>query len=506
MWLWIRANKGRLLDAAVILAYAAITIITVSRHEPWRDESQAWLVARDAGGVSGIIREALYQRHPLLWYFLLAPFAQSGLPVQAMSLIHLAFAFSAVILFVSNAPFSRFTKYLFIFSYFMVYEYAVLAREYALAVFFLFWIASYYPKRWEHPLRYGWLIFFLFNTTYVCYFFGWGFLLLYAWEAWGEKKLGWRERTAVGIMLIGAVAVAMQGSTLPLDHADYGYVMKPNYGGPLYLMRKALIPLGFDVTDRSAMAVAVAAIAGIWISLLKKPAAWFLMTAAYLGLFYIFTFKHPGHLRHYGFGLISILTALWISSYYPGWTWMEKLFERISPFTLQNLRNYSFFAIHICLILSIRFGYMAHHLDRKADFSGGKNMAHFLRHFAKIGLTRDSVIAAHPSSQAVSVLVHLPGWKFWYPAVDEFGTFAKFTKEQDQNERLSVRDTLAKIQASFPDLSKIFLLFPAALPFSEAHGYQFRLLHAADQTVYGYGLERFYFYQVIKTRPEGTST
>ena len=32
---------------ALFLAYAAVTFVLTLRHEPWADELQAWLIARD---------------------------------------------------------------------------------------------------------------------------------------------------------------------------------------------------------------------------------------------------------------------------------------------------------------------------------------------------------------------------------------------------------------------------------------------------------------------------
>lgn len=43
-------NAKRLLslvDLSVLMSLACIILYTVSKHEPWADEAQSWLIARD---------------------------------------------------------------------------------------------------------------------------------------------------------------------------------------------------------------------------------------------------------------------------------------------------------------------------------------------------------------------------------------------------------------------------------------------------------------------------
>ena len=67
-------KKPRLLRWAVFVIYLAAVFFLVSRHENWRDEAQAWLLARDLN-VFQLISQMKYEGHPCLWHLILMPFA-----------------------------------------------------------------------------------------------------------------------------------------------------------------------------------------------------------------------------------------------------------------------------------------------------------------------------------------------------------------------------------------------------------------------------------------------
>src|SRR4030065_1367587 len=93
----------------LILLYSAIQVVLLIHHEPWEDEAQAWLIARDLDIVS-IFKQMAYEGSPALWHMLLLPFAKTGLPYMSEFILHLIIAIAAVTVFVLYAPFSRVTK------------------------------------------------------------------------------------------------------------------------------------------------------------------------------------------------------------------------------------------------------------------------------------------------------------------------------------------------------------------------------------------------------------
>jgi len=67
---FLNKNKLNVLYFLIFIVYIAIIFITGYHHEPWADEAQAFLHARDFS-ISELIFEKLkYEGHPILWYFL----------------------------------------------------------------------------------------------------------------------------------------------------------------------------------------------------------------------------------------------------------------------------------------------------------------------------------------------------------------------------------------------------------------------------------------------------
>ncbi|MEX0290293.1 MAG: hypothetical protein AB3N14_14395, partial [Flavobacteriaceae bacterium] len=64
-------------------------------------------------------------------------------------LLHILISTAAVWVFLKHAPFQRTIKILFIFGYFMLFEYTLISRNYALGVLFLFLACSMYETRRE---------------------------------------------------------------------------------------------------------------------------------------------------------------------------------------------------------------------------------------------------------------------------------------------------------------------------------------------------------------------
>ena len=73
----IRATiENRKKSILFLLSLLAILInfILMLTHEAWRDEAQAWLISRDLSPLE-MIKQMSYEGHPILWYFILAPFS-----------------------------------------------------------------------------------------------------------------------------------------------------------------------------------------------------------------------------------------------------------------------------------------------------------------------------------------------------------------------------------------------------------------------------------------------
>ena len=122
---------------AIAAAGIALVGITILRHELWRDELQAWQIARASHGFENLVHNARYEGHPLLWFALLSPLSHFHAGPGAMQLLQLFIGATTISVAVWRAPFTLFQKLLFVFGYFILYEYGVLTRSYGLGAMLL---------------------------------------------------------------------------------------------------------------------------------------------------------------------------------------------------------------------------------------------------------------------------------------------------------------------------------------------------------------------------------
>lgn len=150
----MRSNKKLFwLDLSVLFLYAAAVLVAVAHHEPWADEAQAWMIARDLPFGKMLFSEMHYEVSPGLWNSILW-FAQHifHAPYAAMNYIGAAFAIAGAAVLVFLAPFPRIVRYLMATSYYISYQYAVVARPYVLLLLCGGVAAVFYRRRQMVPL------------------------------------------------------------------------------------------------------------------------------------------------------------------------------------------------------------------------------------------------------------------------------------------------------------------------------------------------------------------
>jgi hypothetical protein len=148
------ALSWRLADLSVLGLWLLVVAVTVFHHEMWADEAQAWLLARDLNLRTLWFSELRYEGNPGLWHFLLW-LAQRlfHVPYSGLGVIGLLCAAAGIALMLLRAPFPRPVRWLLAFSYYMVYQYAVIARPYVLLPLLGFSAAILF-KDVYHP---GWM-------------------------------------------------------------------------------------------------------------------------------------------------------------------------------------------------------------------------------------------------------------------------------------------------------------------------------------------------------------
>lgn len=489
----------RVADLVFILAYAALTFLFVTHHEPWRDEAQAWLLAKNAGLWDIITHYCRYEQHPSLWYLLLAPFAKIGLPYFSMQVIHWAIAVAIVALVLFKAPFPRWLKYPFVVSYLMMHEYVVIARDYNIAILLMFLIALCYAGRFKKPVLYGALVVLLFQTNFLVFTAAASLFGMYLIELAVERR--WNAQILVGVVLMAAAGglALWQGLMFPLDHPAWHQVHTvPGIANLFHAIGHGFFATTWDVSESLAGVVGIAIMALAAAALIRRPKVFLIWLGANAGLMYILTFRHEGSMRHYGFFLINILFALWLaygSAKGEDDGAATRAMNRLSACSLKAAQ----IALALCLLLTAKYNVWANTMEMKAMFSGSKAMAQAIEKIIK-EYPIISTVVAHPATQAASVKAHLPQHRFWYADLEQEGTYWIYNNQLDLDELLTQKEIIARSTKGLGTLNDKLLLLSHPLTFSNFDGYAFRLLFKVDQGVWGYGQERYYLYKPVLQR------
>ena len=145
--------------------FLAVGAFTASHHEMWRDEIQAWLLARDSTSVFNLFANLKYEGHPGLWHLCLMPLSRITDSPVIMQMFHLLITGVTVYLFVRYSPFNWFQKLLFCFGYFVLYEYAIIARNYALGLLLITVFCVLFRERYKRFIWVGCVLFLLAHTS-----------------------------------------------------------------------------------------------------------------------------------------------------------------------------------------------------------------------------------------------------------------------------------------------------------------------------------------------------
>lgn len=146
--LWI-VKHARALS---FIAYMAVVAVVMYFHEPWFDEAQSWLIARDSSFADLLTLRPHYEGHPPLWTLLLSIPAKTSVPYE-IGLKGVQFLCAALLggWLIFRAPFNRLTIALLPFTYFICFQYGVTARPYALLCVSLLMVAHYWKYADSKP-------------------------------------------------------------------------------------------------------------------------------------------------------------------------------------------------------------------------------------------------------------------------------------------------------------------------------------------------------------------
>ena len=143
-------------------------LYAVIGHTLWRDETQAWLIARDCILTpDSLFSVTSYEGHPMLWFLVLMPFAKGGLSPEILKCISIILVTLSQTIFLFRNGINSTIKILLSISPIFLYYFVVPARSYSLSLFLIICISVVYHDRNKKPLLYGILLALLIQTLTI---------------------------------------------------------------------------------------------------------------------------------------------------------------------------------------------------------------------------------------------------------------------------------------------------------------------------------------------------
>jgi hypothetical protein len=414
---------------AVWLAYCATLLLLIPRHEPWLDEAQAWLLARDTS-ITGLFGHYLaYEGSPGLWHSLLLVAAKAGAPYGFLNYISGLAGVAGVTLLLSRSPFPPIVKYSLPFTFFLLYQYAVVARSYVLVPPLLFSLAILYPVARKRIFAFAVLLALLANVSLHGFVLAFSILATYTWESrrsWGGWDALTRRRhllALAGLLLVGML-VAIQ-LRRPPDLLGYGAT---NFH-IRHLVAISLIRLGGALTGSILLSVGVFVVSCWWFWKTGTLFAFLFGTAMLSGVAGIVY----SHVWHEGLLFVFWIFALWLS-----WERARVLALRVPAVVLGA----------VLLVTAVQLYWSARTVmfDYRYPYSGSRDLAQYLR---ESGLDRSSIFAFGVKS--ISLLPYydrnlfanyhggrLPAFWFWSTENDMDGNINRIGTDRPASVVVSV--------------------------------------------------------------------
>ncbi|HET7706130.1 MAG TPA: hypothetical protein VFM36_08600 [Thermoanaerobaculia bacterium] len=302
--------------AIALLLFAVSTALTLSCHEMWRDELQAWSIAAAATSIPDLFERAAFEPDPNLWFVALFAVTRVSTSPVALQILNWAISCAAAAAILFLAPFPVAQRTLIVFGYFLLYEYAVISRPYSLAVLLVFLIAHTLSTR-ARPVVTAILVFLLMQTSMFAFLVALPLAALLLFET--VRASGARRAIGPALLLtLGVVLVALE-LRMPPDFqfpryerdavrtvAALGEGLLPVVVPRLHFWNTETIPQLWE-------AIAGVAIAGSILFYLRRsrPAIFIFATSAAL-LLAGFHDVTSTSWRHHGLLFISLIAALWI--------------------------------------------------------------------------------------------------------------------------------------------------------------------------------------------------
>ncbi|WP_244064367.1 hypothetical protein [Bradyrhizobium sp. Ce-3] len=332
-------------DLLLLAGWIALVSFQIARHVMWRDEVRALTIALNGDDVIAMLRGLHGEGHPALWYLLLRGAHAVFGRVEVLPGVAFAVGLGTVALLIVRSPFPRPLVVLLITGHALLFEYAVMARNYGISALLLFAIAACYPARRDRGILLGALLFLLANTNVVGAIMAGGFLLfwlldlleVHGWR-WSPPLTNFAINTIIAAIGVAICAVTMLPTYNDAAARDWSHA-SPLAAALLSLVNPGATSLGALFANLLPGIAGSVLLFAATLALLPRRPAFLAAIASLLLTSLFFAVAANGAYRHAAVWLCFLITLYWI-----GWskvaaapasrTWLDGLLPAIGRVAL----------------------------------------------------------------------------------------------------------------------------------------------------------------------------
>lgn len=529
-------------ENSLIVLFFILGLVGILSHEIWRDEAQAWLIARDSSSLLDLFSNTTYEGHPILWHACLFLITRWSNNPFYMQIFHLLLSTASIVLIVKWAPFSLPQKGLLSFSYLLFYEYSIISRNYAVGIFFIFLFCVLYtrakPRYWLLAL----LIAIAANANAFCFLISFSLASVMIFRLWRESSTslavtfrrqmiqplailsaGWglsllqltrltrlpekevvvdsAQRTAEGANTVPAPTPdlvisqfdqviafinRLAGVSEPFTRS-YLPMLRPklNFWTTHFLLDSQGIGtvLGLQIGTIIAAIFAIVVFFLVLKALRRTPLYLWLYVSASAALYSLFMVIYRGSSRHQGHLFVVLVVSLWLA------TWSRnRLDQRASsnskPHTRVKRPVVGGVLLTVLLIFQGIASVQAYAMDMIYPFSG----SHAIAQYIQTNQLEELPLFAQNGRISTGVISYLDTMAY-YAQLNRYASFATapYRRSEETNDIV-----LANVESFAQEESEFLVLSRNPIDFSGAKR-QINLLAKVEETIVGN--EQLYLYR-----------
>ena len=366
----LKPNKTWIIYALVFAAYIFIGVFAGLHHEPWADEAQSWLIARDSHSLTDLLRAVKYEGTLPTWHLINKAFQLAGLDYAHLFVIPLIFsAIGVILLFFTDAP--LLAKVMLPFSFFAVYQNAVVARQYSMVFPAMMLIVIFYKKRFEVPVRSHFVLFLLAITSSYGIVVTGSFML---WDSIGMVRKKFKDpvykKSILPFCATGIAIVIMSFLSLPPEDCSM-HLGKESFA------KYATTALLFDLDSDLFRWIFLALMLVLFIYYFRNKLLQALVITAPLVIYMIVLYQRAWHMTYLFFLLVSLMII-----FRDDYKKTSKHIEDIGNLLVSSI---------VVLLLAVQCftGFYSVYYDYRNTYCPGREVAEFIKPYVESGETVD---------------------------------------------------------------------------------------------------------------------